>query len=133
MTSEEKQSIYSLLKTVSSWTAGFIPAEYRTEPPVFTDDITVPAGVQTKAAEKPQQSSSLEQKPKTEETGRLTLDSLYKKISECRRRQNRPPVCRKSRTAFGQNACCHKVRPQIKLLHCKYSKMPPAHEQNAHE
>lgn len=83
MTSEEKQSIYSLLKTVSSWTAGFIPAEYRTEPPVFTDDITVPAGVQTKAAEKPQQSSSLEQKPKTEETGRLTLDSLYKKISEC--------------------------------------------------
>ena len=80
MTSEEKQSIYSLLKTVSSWTAGFIPAEYRTEPPVFTDDITVPAGVQTKAAEKPQQSSSLEQKPKTEETGRLTLDSLYKRF-----------------------------------------------------
>jgi DNA polymerase len=68
MTGNQKSDIYTLLKAAKSWTYGYIPAEYKAEPPAFLDDIAEEM-ITPVTPSAPQPSSS--------------IDTVSSKISQC--------------------------------------------------
>ena len=99
MTSDEKETIYNLLKLSSSWVYGYKSPKFQGDAVAFDDDVIefiepapAPTERKTEAAPKntfinqnePVQKKKKEKEKEKESNGGITLDSISERISACK-------------------------------------------------